>query len=766
MAKKKQTKKSTTEKISPPQMTILSDLAVEDSNRSHHETDQLQLGQRLGPTFDILRHKNTDTPMAVAISGDWGSGKTSAMRWLQSRLETWSKQNNRDDHPAIRTVWFDPWKYHKRDDVWRGLIAEVILHCFDIKNLKGENAVKRVTSAVRKFGSLGRGFLNALENITANLDLAGVEVEIKGKLFRDINDEYQKAAHPERIYLNEFEETLKSWIYDFIHEKKERLIIFIDDLDRCLPEVTLEVFEALKLYLAIPNLIFVLGVDRDVVDAVVKKHYSEQGVDEIKSASYLNKMFQVELSIAPSQKHVEGFLDYQIAELNRRTRPDGDENETHGYWARMFPDEEDEAKNRKITIEEAIRKLCEHNPREVKRLLNGVVLWGDAATRSVEPDDVNFKLRFAQGGQVFLVWQILQYWFFADRKVANMLRDENGQDFFKQWSEITRENPDVNPPAFKGAPDESDSSEKRTRPLIEMTEQSEEETDADDKEARRLYGDFIIRWVMIFGRKAVKDLLGHRVLRNLMMIPFDGDVAGQTAATPKQRDTIIASEKGSEKKTPAGAMPDVIREATARELEKRPEELSPLDYTSLQKLDLVGSSITDGDMFALSGLTSLQELKLGETSVSDISALSGLTSLQTLHLESTQVKDINALSGLTSLQDLRLHLTQVKDINALSGLTSIQVLTFSGTQVSNISDLSGLTRLEILHASGTQVSDISALSGLNGLQYIWLNDTQVSDISSLSGLINLQSLELKNTQVSEKQKKELRKKIPGLKIHD
>src|ERR1700686_3850445 len=47
--------------------------------------------QRLGAVLDILRHGNTRCPITVAIYGDWDTGKTSAMRWLESQLREWNK---------------------------------------------------------------------------------------------------------------------------------------------------------------------------------------------------------------------------------------------------------------------------------------------------------------------------------------------------------------------------------------------------------------------------------------------------------------------------------------------------------------------------------------------------------------------------------------------------------------------------------------------------------------------------------------------------
>jgi len=172
-------------------MTVLSDLAVDHEKP---DSDLLDLEQRLGPIFDILRHGNTRTPMAIAVYGDWGSGKTSAMRWLQGQLNVWNAQpkNVRGKHKVVRSVWFDPWKYSKREDVWRGLISEVIIHCIDIKNLDEKNAITRITSATKIFGGfLGKSFLHALSNIAVKAKLPAGDVELKGAMFRDIYDEFK-----------------------------------------------------------------------------------------------------------------------------------------------------------------------------------------------------------------------------------------------------------------------------------------------------------------------------------------------------------------------------------------------------------------------------------------------------------------------------------------------------------------------------------------------------------------------------------------------
>jgi predicted KAP-like P-loop ATPase len=151
--------------VAAPELTVLSDLAL-PSTAAH--LDSFDLRRRVGPVYDIIRHPDTRTPMTIAIFGDWGSGKTSAMRWLMGLLDVWN-QENKDVDAAIRlkTVWFDPWKYDNKEDVWRGLVSEVILASLNA----GQWTEESVRSTFADFGAfLGGSFIRALK-----LKVPGVE---------------------------------------------------------------------------------------------------------------------------------------------------------------------------------------------------------------------------------------------------------------------------------------------------------------------------------------------------------------------------------------------------------------------------------------------------------------------------------------------------------------------------------------------------------------------------------------------------------------
>jgi len=365
----------------PPQITVLSDGAL-PAEQAHRDTFDLWV--KLGPIYDIIRHPDTQTPIAIGVFGRWGSGKTTAMRWLQGSLEVWNEQEESTGNEpkiSVRTVWFDPWKYDSREDVWRGLLAEVIL-----TSLEGKSRAdaKKVLKDFGRF--LGSSFIDVLD--------ARFKWGVK-----HVADNARSFLRPDKEYLNEYENKMCEWLEESLGPN-QRMVIFIDDLDRCLPEVALEVLEGIKLYLGFEQLIFVVGVDKTMIEYLVQAHYDEvlklesskavdtalvddhQGDERRSGRDYLAKMFQVEVILEPTQQEIRGFLEEQLDSL--------------GFLSGLDPDE-------LTMLKDLILELAQQSPREVNRLLNSALMAGAgsryASDASDHEQDVPEDLRFRQGLQ-------------------------------------------------------------------------------------------------------------------------------------------------------------------------------------------------------------------------------------------------------------------------------------------------------------------------------------------------------------------------------
>ena len=103
------------------------------------------------------------------------------------------------------------------------------------------------------------------------------------------------------------------------------------------------------------------------------------------------------------------------------------------------------------------------------------------------------------------------------------------------------------------------------------------------------------------------------------------------------------------------------------------------------------------------------------------------------------------------MTDLRLNDSSISDISALRGLTSLTALILDDNLLSDISVLRGLTNLESLWLSGNMITDISALSGLPRLTGLRLYNNPISDIQPLldnTGLGAGDTVDLRSTSVS------------------
>ncbi len=93
-------------------------------------------------------------------------------------------------------------------------------------------------------------------------------------------------------FINEFKDIFDSLVKEFVGEKG-RLVVFVDDLDRCLPENAIQVLEAIKLYLDRANVTFVIGAERAIIEQGIRERY--KGNIRLSAKEYLEKIVQLPL---------------------------------------------------------------------------------------------------------------------------------------------------------------------------------------------------------------------------------------------------------------------------------------------------------------------------------------------------------------------------------------------------------------------------------------------------------------------------------------
>ena len=270
------------------------------------EEDLLGFDKYVDTLSKMVTDKDFKTPFCIGIFGKWGSGKTSFMHLLEKRLSTGSTE------PYPIPVWFNPWRYEKEEHLIIPFLKTI------------EHAIKRYTEKIEKESDgTKKTLLSVLRKTRTKIKEAsaafayGLTFDAKLGGFGFTLDTSKAAAREEelankRIEAKTLSEKLSSIYYEIVDELKSaideksfRIVVFIDDLDRCLPEKAVEILEAIKLFLDIEGYLFVLGVDRDVVKKGISYRYrffehreeKEKEALIISPEDYLDKMIQLPLEL-------------------------------------------------------------------------------------------------------------------------------------------------------------------------------------------------------------------------------------------------------------------------------------------------------------------------------------------------------------------------------------------------------------------------------------------------------------------------------------
>jgi tetratricopeptide (TPR) repeat protein len=337
----------------PGKFAILGDSPVRASG------DRLNFNDFVEPFAERLIQSAANTPFTVGIFADWGQGKSTVMQML--RLATEDKK--------CPTIWFEPWKHNTREAVWKGLALTMVTQIRANEKLASE--VRRKASSIKRFSAKALwGFL----------------------IGKDWAEELLTAIEKEPwspTLLHEFEENLNT-LFALFQEGPRKdstpMVLFVDDLDRCLPDAALAVMEALKLVLNRPGLITVMGIAETELSRAVMAAYGK----ELKEA-------KVELDPGWGQKYIRKIIQMPFP------LPVISEASFHKYVGSCLDESfVGTALGNDARWLEIIREACESNLREVKRFINHFISEVDKATansetnqHSLNPPRVAFVLLLA-----------------------------------------------------------------------------------------------------------------------------------------------------------------------------------------------------------------------------------------------------------------------------------------------------------------------------------------------------------------------------------
>ena len=304
---------------------------------------------------DMLASPDQSLPMTIALLGDWGAGKSSLIEQVKVRLDevanSWQTVGQRDARIRYLHAEFNAWEYEQTDNIRAGLAQEVV-NGLTAGLSWGEKITFALTNAWQQhrwafIGSLS-GFLvviaamlaASLSDITLKEGMAGSFVGVgAGAFFSFILYQAWKTArtileHPlaNRLYtylklpsygqhlglvpvIREQIGALCRYRLGKLHNG--RLLVVVDDLDRCSPECITQTLDAVRLVMSLERVAVIIAIDDRVAFQAVAKHYEKLG-DKVRPGSaiardYLGKIIQLPINLPqPGTSDLQGFIRHSL----------------------------------------------------------------------------------------------------------------------------------------------------------------------------------------------------------------------------------------------------------------------------------------------------------------------------------------------------------------------------------------------------------------------------------------------------------------------
>lgn len=243
--------------------------------------------------------KDCTPPKGIAINGYWGTGKTSALLQLREALKT-------DQAAAIAPVWFEAWRYQHEAMPIVALLHE-IRAAFSVWNQAVDKA-KKIT------GITFLGILGAFDE-TIKAASGGIISPKLGDVSKHAAD-YEKERYRTQLASQDISNLLEEAIEKALGGN-QKLVIFIDDLDRCHPEAALKLLEGIKVYLNLKNCVIVFAIDQRQIERALKKALAiTDDSGDHQAREYLEKICQDIYHLPlPSQTDKADYLDKLLGDL-------------------------------------------------------------------------------------------------------------------------------------------------------------------------------------------------------------------------------------------------------------------------------------------------------------------------------------------------------------------------------------------------------------------------------------------------------------------
>jgi len=305
----------------------MSIIGIVDEPVKRGGTDELQINLHSEALIRFV--SDTETPITIGIQGEWGSGKTSLINTIYHAF---------DSDQKVKQIWINSWEYSllsTPEEALLKIVNKIIEEIVDADtDKKTRDTIKAGAEKIFK-GALRVGAQVALGKEAAAvarelLDSSGQTISALRQQLTDVIDGL--ASRSTNPY--------------------EKILVYVDDLDRINPEDAVAILELLKNIFSVPKCVFILAIDYQVVVKGLKGKFGKMTPEnEWEFRAFFDKIIQLPFNMPMGQYNIGHYVNSLLIKV--------------GFIEERFDDEQ---------LKKIIEWSIGGNPRSIKRLINSISL--------------------------------------------------------------------------------------------------------------------------------------------------------------------------------------------------------------------------------------------------------------------------------------------------------------------------------------------------------------------------------------------------------
>jgi len=367
--------------------------------------------QSIADTVGNIINDSKEMPVTIGIHGDWGAGKSSILKMIEASL-------SKDDKKIC--LKFNGWLFQGFEDAKIALM-ESIIHTLQSNKKIGALIADEAKSLLTKVNWLklvkmgGSVAFNVLANMPTPEQINFAQELLTKDPIENLQEAFSILKPKEEKSIPEEMHAFRADFQKLLDKAKiKKLVVLIDDLDRCLPKTAIETLEAIRLFLFVPKTAFIIAADEGMIEAAVKEHFPDassiQGLSNY-ARNYLEKLIQVPfrlpslgasetktyVSLSLSERLIEPKEFLKLLEMSKNKLQKPWENsglslEEVKETLENIPIELEE----RIILSEQISPMLSEgtkgNPRQIKRFINSLLLRLEIAKNRNLLDVINKRI--------------------------------------------------------------------------------------------------------------------------------------------------------------------------------------------------------------------------------------------------------------------------------------------------------------------------------------------------------------------------------------